>query len=89
MSELNAFHKEMVKHLHHLLLDESPYEPSVDGDTIADATSDFICACEEFGIEEEALEFVKNNKDLKIEDLDEFFDSIVPPPEIVDSEEID
>ena len=89
MSQLTKFEKNMSRRLRHLLDDETPYEHSVDGDTIADYTCDFIVACEEFEIEDEAEEFVDKNPTATIDELWEFFDSVVPPPEIVDSEEID
>jgi len=78
VEKLTEFEKQMSNLLRHLLEDESPYGRSVDGDTISDATCDYICACEEFGIEEEALEFVKSNRNLTIEELDAFFDEMLP-----------
>ena len=89
MIKLNDYDKEMVKHLRHLLRDNTPYERSLDGETVADAASDFIFGCEYHGVQSDALEFVRNTANITMKDLEEFYDSIVPPPEIVDSEEID
>ena len=40
-----------------------------------------LSAPEDYGVEDKMLEFISNNSDISIQDLDDYFDEIVPPGE--------
>lgn len=44
---------------------------------------------EQYGVTEEMLEYIKEHPDARLEELHDYFSSIIPPLEIVDDEELD
>lgn len=87
MGKKTKFREKMEQHLEMFLNDNSQCERYLNtSGTIADWTQEIISDCEELGIEEEALDYIKNNPDLDILEFGDYISTFFPALEIVDDD---
>ncbi|MBQ8648091.1 MAG: hypothetical protein IJ484_08115 [Oscillospiraceae bacterium] len=84
---LTPFRREMLKRLHHLFEDDTIRSETLDHSVSWEAAV-FVLGCEQGCVEQEALQYVKKHPNASIEELWEFLDSVTPPIEIVDDDEL-
>lgn len=90
MAKKNEFRKTMEERLKYLLEDESVSEMSIQGyGTVRESVLDLLDTCEDFGYEEELLNFTEKNPDATDAELWKHYCSVSPGLEIVPDEEWD